>query len=83
MISTRVLAELGERVAEDGPAAHHRRLQYLSTLVADIAPGSAAALTDRSGPDVVRQRALAVASAVLLRRSTATRAAFGLAGRHS
>ena len=52
-------------------------------LVADTAPGSAAALADRSAPDVVRQRALAVVSAVLLRRSAATRAAFGLAGRHS
>jgi hypothetical protein len=83
MTSTRELAELGERIAEDGPAAHHRLLQHLSTLVADTAPGSAAALVDRSAPDVVRQRALAVASAVLLRRSAATRAAFGLAGRHS
>ena len=52
-------------------------------LVADTAPGTAAALADRSAPDVVRESALAVASAVLLRRSTATRAAFGLAGRHS
>ena len=83
MTSRRVLAELGERIAEDGPAAHHRRLQHLSTLVAGTAPGSAAAMADRSAPDVVRERALAVASAVLLRRSTATRAAFGLAGRHS
>ena len=83
MTSTRALAELGERVADDGPAAHHLLLQHLSTLVADTAPGVAAALADRSAPDVVRQRALAVVSAVLLRRSAATRAAFGLAGRHS
>ena len=67
MTSTHVLAELGERIAEDGPAAHHRHLQHLSTLVADTAPGSAAALADRTAPDVVRQRALAVGSAVLLR----------------
>ena len=83
MISTHVLAELGERIAQDGPAAHHRLLQHLSILVADSAPGSAAALADRTAPDVVRERALAVASALLLRRSAATRAAFGLAGRHS
>ena len=83
MVSTRLLAELGERIAEDGPAAHHRLLQHLSMLVADTAPGSAAALADRTAPDVVRQRALAVVSAVLLRRSAATRAAFGLAGRQS
>jgi hypothetical protein len=67
MTSTHVLAELGERIAEDGPAVHHRLLQHLSILVADTAPGSAAALADRTAPDVVRQRALAVASAVLLR----------------
>ena len=71
MTSTRVLAELGERLAEDGPAAHHLLLAHLSTLVADTAPGTAAALADRSAPDVVRQRALAVASRVLLRRSVA------------
>ncbi len=79
MTSTRVLAELGERIAEDGPAAHHRLLQHLSTLVADTAPGSAAALVDPKAPDVVRQRALAVASAVLLRRSAADPVAVGRA----
>lgn len=68
MTSTRVLTELGERIAQDGPAAHHLLLQHLSTLVAGTAPGTAAALADRSAPDVVRERALAVASAVLLRQ---------------
>ena len=67
MTRARVLAELGERIAEAGPAAHHRLLQHLSMLVADTAPGSAAALADRTAPDVVRQRAPAVASAALLR----------------
>ena len=79
MTSTRVLAELGERIAEDGPAAYHRHLQHLSTIVADTAPGSAAALADRSAPDVVRQRALAVASAVLLRTADS---GSGRAGTH-
>jgi hypothetical protein len=79
MTRTRSLAELGERIAEDGPAAHHLHLHRLSTLVADIAPGAAAALTDPSAPDVVRQRALAVASAALLRRTPVPRAASGLA----
>ena len=80
MTSTRVLAELGERIAEDGPAAHHRLLQHLSMLVADTAPGSAAALADRTAPDVVRQRALAVASAALLRPAGRTS---GRTGRQS
>ncbi|MBM7806011.1 hypothetical protein JOD57_001848 [Geodermatophilus bullaregiensis] len=79
MTTTRVLAELGERIAEEGPAAHDRLLQHLSHLVADSAPGSAAALADRNAPDVVRQRALAVASAVLLRRPAANLVAVGLA----
>jgi hypothetical protein len=76
MTSADVLAELGERITADGPAAHHRLLQHLSTLITDTAPGTAAALTDRNAPDVVRQRALAVASAVLLHRATATTTAF-------
>jgi hypothetical protein len=79
MTSTRVLAELGERIAEDGPAAHHRLLQHLPTLVADTEPGTAAALADRSAPDVVRERAVPVATAVLLRRSTGSRPRFRLA----
>ena len=79
MIDSRVLTEIGERIAEDGPAAHHGFLQHLATLVDDSAPGTAAALADRSAPDVVRQRALAVASAVLLRLPAAARASSGLA----
>jgi HD domain len=78
MTSTRVLAE---RITEDGPAAHHRLLQHLPTLVADTAPGTAAALADRSAPDVVRERAVAVATAALLRRSTGSRPPFRLAAR--
>jgi hypothetical protein len=54
-------------------------LQRLSRLVADIAPGTAAALTDPGAPDVVRQRAVAVASAILLRPTPATQAASNLA----
>jgi hypothetical protein len=79
MSDTCMLAELGERIAEDGPAAHHLHLQRLSLLVADLAPGTAAALTDPGAPDVVRQRALAVASALLLRPTLVTQAAPGLA----
>ncbi len=79
MTSTRTLAELGDRIAEDGAAAHHLHLQHLSRLVADIAPGTAAALMDLDAPDVVRQRALAVASAILLRPTPVTRNTAGLA----
>ena len=62
-----LLAELGQRIVDDGPVAHHLLLQHLATLVADAAPGAAAALADLTAPDVVRQRAFAVASAALLR----------------
>jgi hypothetical protein len=47
MISTAVLTEIGERIAEEGPAPHDRFLQHLARLVADSAPGTAAALGDR------------------------------------
>ena len=69
MTMTRLLTELGERVHDDGPSAHHLLLQDLAERIADIAPGTAEALADASAPSIVRQRALATASAVLLRRS--------------
>lgn len=70
MTMSRQLTELGERVHDDGPSAHHPLLEHLATLVADIAPGTAAALADARAPAIVRQRALATASAALLRRSS-------------
>ena len=70
MTITRLLADLGERVHDDGPSTPHQILQHLATLIADTAPGAAAALADASAPDIVRQRALAIASAALLRQST-------------
>ena len=72
MTITRLLAELGERTNDDGPRTHHLLLQHLAALIADTAPGTAAALADASAPDIVRQRALASASAALLRRTTGT-----------
>jgi hypothetical protein len=54
-----LLAELGQRIVDDGPATHHLLLQHLATLVAAAAPGTAAALADPTAPDVVRHRALA------------------------
>ena len=60
------LAELGERLADEGAARHERALQELACAVADQAPGVSAALRDRSAAEVLRQRAFAVASLVLL-----------------
>ena len=62
-----LLIELGERVAEDGPAAHDPMLLEVSDLAAAAAPAAAAVLADRTAPPVVRARALAVATAALLR----------------
>jgi hypothetical protein len=62
-----LLAELGQRIVDDGPAAHHLLLQHLASLIADVAPGAASALAAPCSPDAVRQRAFAVASAALLR----------------
>lgn len=60
------LAELGERVAEDGALRHERILHELARAVETRSPGAAAVLGDPTAPEVLRQRALAVASDVLL-----------------
>lgn len=66
MFSPNQLAELGERLADEGPARHERALQEIACAVADRAPGVAAALRDRSAAEVFRQRAFAVACLALL-----------------
>jgi hypothetical protein len=66
MFSPNELAELGERLADEGTARHERALQEIARAVADQAPGVAAALRDRSAAEVFRQRAFAVACLVLL-----------------
>jgi hypothetical protein len=60
------LAELGERVAEEGARRHERTLHELARAVETRSPGAAAVLGDPTAPEVLRQRALAVASGVLL-----------------
>ena len=66
MYSPDELAELGERLADEGTARHERALQEIAGAVADQAPGVAAAMRDRSAAEVFRQRAFAVACLVLL-----------------
>jgi hypothetical protein len=66
MFSPNELAELGERLADEGTARHERALHEIACAVAGQAPAVAAALRDRSAAEVFRQRAFAVACSVLL-----------------
>jgi hypothetical protein len=66
MFSPDELAELGERLADEGTARHERALRELACAVSDRAPGVAAALRDRSAAEIFRQRAFAVACSVLV-----------------
>jgi hypothetical protein len=77
MYAIKELAELGQRVAEDGTHRHERALLEVAFLVQADSPGAAAVLADREAPPVLRERALSVASDVLLRnanRPTSTHA---------
>ena len=71
MSTDHLLRELGVRVADDGVAAHHVSLVELARLTARLNPGAAAVLRDATAPDVVRARALAVASRSLTREVAA------------
>ena len=61
------LIELGERIAQEGPARHERALGDLAAMIADRAPGTSQVLRDVTAPTVLRQRAFAVAADVALR----------------
>jgi hypothetical protein len=60
------LMELGERVAVDGVDRHEQALQGFAATVAPCSPGAAAVLADPAAPEVLRQRAFAVAVDVVL-----------------
>jgi hypothetical protein len=64
---SRVLADLGHHLAEHEPAGCQAALTIAAQAAASFAPGAAAALADPRAPDVVRGRALAVASRALVR----------------
>jgi hypothetical protein len=69
----RYLAELGERIVADGVHAGHGDLLLVAGAARANSPAAAAALIDPDEPDVTRQRALAVASAAVLRNTAASR----------
>lgn len=70
MYGTKELVELGQRVVEDGTHRHERALLEVAFLVQTHSPGAAAVLIDQTAPPVLRERALSVASDVLLRSET-------------
>jgi hypothetical protein len=67
MCAGQKLAELGERIAEEGVHRHQRELQDLARAVGRRSPGAALVLSDPTAPAVLRERAFAVASDVVLR----------------
>jgi len=67
MYSTRHLAALGEQIAETGTGAHTKTLHHMAASVRGVAPGVAAVLIDSSAPEIVRQRAFAVAAGIVSR----------------
>jgi hypothetical protein len=69
----RYLAELGERIVAHGIHAGHGDLLLVASAARADSPAAAAALIDPAEPDVARQRALAVASATVLRNTAASR----------
>jgi hypothetical protein len=67
------LAAFGIAVYEDGLAAYPHLVQDLARAGRSVAPAAAAALASKSEPTVVRERALAVVSAALVRSLPAPR----------
>jgi hypothetical protein len=69
----RYLAELGERIVADGIHTGHDDLLLIADAARADSPAAAAALIDPDEPEVARQRAVAVASAAVLRNTAASR----------
>lgn len=65
------LDQIADRLVELGTNAETHRLTELACAVRAVAPGAAAALVDQSGSEVSRMRAFAVASAAVLRLTSA------------
>ena len=61
-----VLEEAAHHVAEQGTSSERRLLEAMSEVVAQSAPGAAAALVDRDGTEVSRLRAFGLVHTHLL-----------------
>lgn len=69
MFTTQQLLALGEQIADSGADRHGHALQLMADTIRTVAPGTAEVLVDPSAPQVLRQRAFAVAAGVLIRGS--------------
>ena len=67
------LADLGELVIADGIGAHSDHLFAVAHAAQTVAPAAAAVLVDTKESEIARLRALAVASAAVLRSPAAAR----------
>jgi hypothetical protein len=67
------LASLGALVAADGIDAHLGHLVAVAHAAQAVVPAAAAVLTDTREPEIARLRALAIASAAVLRDTAAAR----------
>jgi hypothetical protein len=61
-----LLGELAVRIAEHGTASEPGALEVLAEATAGLAPGAAAALTDRTGSEVARLRAFGLLHGLVL-----------------
>ena len=61
-----LLAAVAERIVEHGTASEARVLEHVAAAVRGVSPGASAALVDRDGSEVARQRAVGVAQGVVI-----------------
>ena len=63
-----LLATVAERIVEHGTTSEARVLEQVAAAVRGVSPGASAALVDRNGSEVARQRAFGVAQGVVVGR---------------
>jgi hypothetical protein len=59
---------LGDEIAATGVAPHTEALAELAAAIGDLAPATATVLLDTAAPEILRQRAFAVAAGLMLHR---------------
>lgn len=62
MCTTHEIMQLSHQLADEGFAAHGPAVRRLAHEVRHVAPAAAAVLLDGTAPEILRQRAFAVAA---------------------